>query len=263
MKDKLKSKKFIIICICIAVVFLAALGSGLYLLVFRKQPAPTSYWDEKEGVSSITEIVGEREWEMEEGEKSVKYIYSNVSDSKKDIEKYLAYLKEDKGFQDIQIPEAVEEDDEADENTSVDKNHYELGSDSVKEGKLLKITINVKKNSYTIRTQKKKGTLEESLQAVDEAEYKLDNAYSFEDALEKIYEMGPEKLGIEISPEGMSYIPYIARIVIDDKEYYNIRVYKNAQAGTLNYEGSYLLDCRTLKHVYKYEEFTQECVKIE
>lgn len=260
MKEKLKSKKFIIILICIAVVFLAALGSCLYLFIFRKQPAPTTYWDEKEGVSSITELVGEREWEMEEGEKTVKYTYSDIQDSKGDIEKYLAYLEGDKGFQDIQMPE---EEEGADENEGADKKHYELACDSVKEGKYLKITINVKKNSYTIKTQRKKGSLEESLQAVEEAEYKLDNAYSFEDALEKIYEMGAEKLGIEMSPDGMSFIPYIARIVIDDTEYYNIRVYKNAQAGTLNYEGSYLLDCRSLKHVYKYEEFTQECVKIE
>lgn len=288
-REPISKKKLLIIILALVLILGGAAGAVSFVILSNK--SPEVYWDEKEKVASVTKIVGDRKCKTEETDKSVTYTYKKVKDSKADIKKYTDYLIEKREFADIEMPKEIKEEtkdtaqveeqdtqegtkeqtkEEETKENEKKKTHYELGADSQKEGKLLKVTMDVKKESYVIKIQTKKGTLEEALKEIEEAKkkqeeekQKAEDPRKFTDALEKVQSLTPEQLGVSVPVDQLTFFPYPGILNVNNKEYYKVTVYTRRDTGVVDYAGSFLADCRSVSELYKYDEYTQSATPIE
>lgn len=286
-------KKLIILLILIALILIAAGTAVFFLLIKQKDTLPNYYFSQKEGIPSITNLVGERSLteiaKAKEGD-AVTYTYTGVSEtSQSDIDEYVTFLTNEKGFEDIELPkdESEEEtqsensaesaDDDAankkedakkekepseeEEDASKDDTHFELGADSAAEDTLLVITIEREKDSYKIITHSEKGSLQEALKKVEEKQAEIEekkkkeeekNVFKRSDAVSILESCTAEELGIPAAPSEYTLIPSNGIETMEDGSiYFQIYVYEQRE-GTANYfVGLFLVNCDGGKNIYR------------
>ncbi|MEG0109284.1 MAG: hypothetical protein RR705_10625 [Lachnospiraceae bacterium] len=276
---KLGKKKLIIILV-VVIVLLTVAGTAVFFLFLKKdEKAPEFYFSKEDHVASITSIT-EKDYVPEQkppankkkSKKSksnkVTYTYTKVKTPAKDIKKYVAYLEGEKIFQDIEMPKELKEGETSDTASEAapdaaegkkkekKKKHYELGLDSVKPGTLLKITIDVKKESYVITTKTSSELLEDVLakkkKKEEEQASKSKKPYTRIDAEGTIHGYTGAELLLPNEPSAYNIISVDGRIQMNQKDYFDIRVYAKGSDGSNYIVARYFVDCNRGTEVLKY-----------
>jgi len=153
----------------------------------KAEVAPTYYFSKEEDISSVTEIVGERDFEKQEASEAsletetketvdqtdkpkessagtasrtsglaASYKYLHVEDTSADIKSYMDYLEEKKNFINVtdQSKQSEPGQPSADETLKTSSEFYQLAGPSKDSASYLSITLESEADSYTVTTSK-------------------------------------------------------------------------------------------------------------
>ncbi|WP_349948320.1 hypothetical protein ABFV83_07750 [Lacrimispora sp. BS-2] len=190
-----KNKRVLVLMAAALLIVIMGSVQAIVLLTSQKkdvqkeeaQEAPTYYFSKDEDISSVTEIVGERDFKKQEASEASLdtetketedqtekpeessagassqtsgmgecYKYLNVEDTSADIKSYMDYLEEKKNFINItdksQQPESGQP--SADEASKTSSEIYQLAGPSKDSSSYLSITLESEADSYTVTTSK-------------------------------------------------------------------------------------------------------------
>lgn len=284
----MRKKRIIIIAgILILAAAAAAAVSALAIKRGREEKAelpPESYFAKTEELPSVTDILGERNFEKlglgeaakvrkagaqeQEETETVpkesaaedlmeKYRYYPVEDAKEEVHQYRDYLMSERNFLDVT---GVDQEETEKEGVSC-----RLAGPSREEGCYLEITIETEGSSYTVTAVKKKEPWNSYVSRLWEEEKTKKTAAETEEpkssreiAEERVRSMTQAQLKL---PEPVSSYEFIANpglVNVDGKDYYQVGAYKKLENGTLTYECAYLMDYASGNVDYKYDDVTEK-----
>ncbi|WP_077611019.1 hypothetical protein [Clostridium sp. Marseille-P2415] len=196
-----KNKKALVLLVAALMVVIVGAAAAIILLTLPKKvrtdekaaEAPAYYFSKEEGISSVTEVVGERNFEKvtvpktaqtesteseehgsedsqgsqtqaakESGETTAEsngqgetYKYLNVDDVSADLKSYRSYLEEEKNFIDVTGKKQTTE-SSAEESQEESTEFYQFAGPSKDSDSYLSITLESETGSYTVTACKEK-----------------------------------------------------------------------------------------------------------
>ena len=283
-----KDKKLLVLLAALLMLVIIGAAIAIFLLTLGKRgkesvaeeapKAPTYYFSEDEEISSITEIVGERDFKAQapkkdeaasestedeaESEKEI-YQYLHASDPVGDIEAYQSYLEGEKNFLDITDKSRMEE-AQSPEASEEEPNIYELAGPSKDANYYLSITLETSADGYKVTTCKEdqpwntylKTLWNEQKQKIEDIQKKPKASTTIEQAEDAVRAQSQEKLGLPEPVDSYEYIATPGIVRIDGTNYYAVRTYKQLEDRTLIYIGTFLFNCDTNDVSYQYDEIT-------
>ncbi|MFT4106494.1 MAG: hypothetical protein QM657_12095 [Lacrimispora sp.] len=277
-KGHRKNKKAFIFLTVLLMVVVTGSAAAITLLTLAKESpsagkepeAPAYYFSKEEGISSVTEVLGARDFEIPEQEESKEspkpegetYKYLHVEDVSADLNTYKKYLEEEKNFIDVTGNSQSEESSSSEEQAEI----YELAGPSSDSGSYLSITLAAEQKGYTVTALKQSQPWSAYFKTIwDQQKKELADTGSssetnstIEQAEKSVSVLGREKLGLPEAADSYEYIaaPGIAKI--DGSNYYTVRTYKRQADSTLIYITTYLSDYSTGDVAFQYDEITGE-----
>ncbi|WP_312427178.1 hypothetical protein [Lacrimispora sp.] len=256
--------------------------------------APTYYFSKEEDISSVTEIVGERDFEkLETSDASsetetketvdqitessadtasrtsgleASYKYLNVEDTSADIKSYMDYLEGKKNF--INVTDKSEPSDSgqpsADETPKTSSEFYQLAGPSKDSASYLSITLESEADSYTVTTSKEnqpwstyfKDQWNQQKKIIADFDKLPKATNTKEQAEDAVRSLSQETLGLSEASDSYEFIVSPGISKIDGKNYYKVRTYKRQPDSTLIYIATYLFDYETSNVAFQYDEVT-------
>lgn len=278
-KIPLKKKKRIPVFV-LAALLLVVIGSTMAILLLptqkkeipkeTAQKAPSYYFSKEEGISSITEIVGERDFErqtaLEDGIEK-QYSYLHAENPSADLKSYMDYLESEKNF--IDVTEKSHQDERTPNQEAAEI--HQLAGPSKDSAAYLSIALKSNTDSYTLTIRKEnqpwntyyKDQWNQQKKIVEDLKKQPKAANTIEQAEDTVRSQGPEKLGLPGTADSYEYIGAPGVSKIEGTNYYTVRAYKRQPDKTLIYAASYLLDYSTNKVAYQYDEVTGKATPLK
>ncbi len=286
-----KNKKAFIFLTAILVVAVTGSAAAITLLTLaktgtssEKEPeAPAYYFSKEEGLSSVTKVLGPRDFEkldslsseQEESQTSGEaeptdagesYKYFHAADVSADLKSYKTYLEEEKNFIDVTKNNQEEKSSSPEEKLEV----YQLSGPSADSGSYLSITLKEEEDGYTVTAYKGdqpwnayiKEIWNQQKKELAESDDSSQTNSTIEEAERSVSSQEQKKLGLPEPTNSYEYIaaPGIAKI--DGSNYYTVRTYKRQADSTLIYIATYLSDYSTGDVAFQYDEITGEATPL-
>ncbi|WP_367568913.1 hypothetical protein [Lacrimispora sp.] len=286
-----KNKKAFIFLTAILVVAVTGSAAAITLLTLAKtgtsdenEPeAPAYYFSKKEELSSVTKVLGPRDFEkldslsseQEESQTSGEaeptntgesYKYFHAADVSADLNSYKTYLEEEKNFIDVTKNSQEEKPSSHEEKLEI----YQLAGPSADSGSYLCITLKEEEDGYTVTAYKGdqpwnmyiKEIWNQQKKELAEADESSQTSNTIEEAEKSVSSQEQQKLGLPEPTNSYQYIasPGIAKI--DGINYYTVRTYKRQADSTLIYIATYLSDYSTGDVAFQYDEVTGEATPL-
>lgn len=298
-----KNKRVLVLMAAALLIVIMGSVQAILLLTSQKkvpkekaEAAPTYYFSKDEDISSVTEIVGERDFVKQEtseasletetketGEQTEKpketsagaasqtsgleesYKYLHVEDTSADIKSYMDYLEGKKNFINVTDKSQQAESGQAtDETTKTSSEIYQLAGPSKDSASYLSITLESEADSYTVTTSKEnqpwgtyfKDQWNQQKKIIEDFEKHPKAANTIEQAEDAVRSQSQEKLGLAEASDSYEYIASPGISKIDGKNYYTVRTYKRQPDDTLIYIATYLFDYNTSSVAFQYDEVT-------
>lgn len=260
----------------------------------KAEVAPTYYFSKEEDISSVTEIVGARDFKkLEASEASsetetketvdqttesssgtasrtsgleASYKYLHVEDTSADIKSYMDYLEEKKNF--INITDKSEQPESgqpsSEETPKTCSEFYQLAGPSKDSASYLSITLESEADSYTVTTSKEsqpwstyfKDQWNQQKKIIADFEKLPKATNTIEQAEDAVRTLSQEKLGLAEASDSYEFIASPGISKIGGKNYYTVRTYKRQPDSTLIYIATYLFDYETSNVAFQYDEVT-------
>ena len=304
-----KNKRVLVLLAAALMIIIIGSAQAIILLTAKKkdvskeqvQKAPSFYFSKDEDISSVTEIVGEREFEkqpaseagqetetketgsqaQEAGESSAgsspqtpgsedRYKYLHVDDTSADLKSYMDYLEGEKNFINVTDRSQKPGQTTTEEASKADTEIYQLAGPSKDSSSYLSITLESQAGSYTVTTAKEnqpwntyfKDQWNQQKKVIADFEKQPKATNTIEQAEETVRSQGQEKLGLPDAAESYEYIAAPGISKIDGKNYYTVRAYKRHSDDTLIYVASYLFDYDTSSVAFQYDEVTEKATPL-
>ncbi len=269
-----------------AALILVIVGSAVAIIsltIQKKGPAkekapetPSYYFSKDEGISSVTEVVGERNFEkltdpqadQSEAQESPKdiYEYHHVEDVSADITSYRTYLEDEKNFIDVTDKTQQTDRSSATDSQADGSEIYQFAGPSKDSGSYLSLTLESGENGYTVTACKEKepwntyfkGLWNQQKKKIEDFENTPKATNTIEQAENTVRSQGQEKLGLPEAADSYEYIAAPGLANIEGKNYYTVRTYKRQSDNTLIYIATYLYDYSTSNVAYQYDEITRK-----
>jgi hypothetical protein len=255
--------------------------------------APSYYFSKKDDISSITKVVGKRDFqsltspakssekdETQAGEEStqsepdskaadtnevVVYKYINIEDVSADLKSYTEYL-EGKKFINVTDKANKTTDSSNEEDSKDTEEYYQYSGPSTSSDHYLSITLESNADSYSITTTEGEepwNTYFQELwnkqkEKIEEFEKQPKATNTISQAENTVRAQGQKKLGLPEKADSYEYIAAPGLSQIDGKEYYTVRTYKRLADETLIYIATYLYDYKTSKVSYAFDEVSRK-----
>ncbi len=304
-KNLLPKNKRVLVLLAAAVIIMI-IGSAQALIVLsvkkkngpaeKMQQAPSYYFSKDEEISSVTEIVGERDFKkppvsddgqeketsnphdktQENKESSAdaptqadnrqeeRYKYLHAEDISADLKKYKDYLEGEKHFIDVTDKSRQTGQSSTEETSETGSEIYHLAGPSKDTSSYLYIILESETDSYTVTVCKEsqpwntyyKNQWDQQKKIIAEFEKQPKASTTIEQAAETVRAQGQEKLGLPETADSYEYIPSPGISKIEGENYYAVRTYKRQTDDTLIYVASYLFDYDTGSVAFQYDETT-------
>jgi len=298
-----KNKRVLVLLVAALMIMIIGSAQAIILLTAKKkdttkeqvQQAPSYYFSKDEGISSVTEVVGKRDFEKQPAVEAVqetetketddqtqkaressapsstqaagpedRYKYFHVEDTSADLKSYKDCLEGVKNFIDVTDKSLQEEQTSTEETEKVGTEIYRLAGPSKDSSSYLSITLESEADSYTVTTCKEdkpwntffKDQWKQQKKIIADFEKQPKATNTIEQAEETVRAQSQEKLGLPETVESYEYIASPGLSKIDGKNYYTVRAYKRQPDNTLIYVASYLFDYNTSSVAFQYDEGT-------
>jgi hypothetical protein len=297
-----KNKRVLVLMAAALLIVIMGSVQAIVLLTSQKkdvqkeevEEVPTYYFSKDEDISSVTEIVGERDFKKQEASEAsletetketssagassqasgmrARYKYFNVEDTSADIKNYMDYLEEKKNFINItdqsQQPESGQP--STDEASKTSAEIYQLAGPSKDSSSYLSITLESEADSYTVTTSKEnqpwntyfKDQWNQQKKIISDFEKQPKSTNTIEQAEEAVRAQSQEKLGLPEAIDSYKYITASGISKIDGNDYYKVRTYKRQPDNTLTYVATYLFDYNTGSVAFQYDEVTGKAIPL-
>ena len=304
-----KNKRVLVLLTAALMIIIIGSAQAIILLTAKKkdvskepvQKPPSYYFSKEEEISSVTEVVGERDFEKQpvseasqetetdetddQAQKAKessadsppetsglgdRYKYLHVEDISADIKSYVDYLEGEKSFIDVTDKSRQAEQASPEEAPKTDSEIYRLAGPSKDSSSYLSITLESEADSYTVTTAKEnqpwstyfKDQWNQQKKIIADFEKQPKVNNTIEQAEETVRAQGQEKLGLAETADAYEYIAAPGISKIDGKNYYTVRAYKRHSDDTLIYVASYLFDYDTSSVAFQYDEVTGKAIPL-
>lgn len=290
-----KNKKILMLLVAALILIILGAAAAIILLTMPNKrvtriakeetpKAPAYYFSKKEDISSITKIVGTRNFqkltstpksseseddsaqEAEETSQEEVYQYSQIEDVSGDLKSYLEYLEGDKNFIDVTQKEQQAPDSSKESSSEEQNEFYQFAGPSNDSESYLFVTLESKDDSYTVITSQGnepwntyfKDLWGKQQKTIEEFQKQPKATNTIAQAENTVRAQGQKKLGLPEKADSYEYIAAPGLSQIDGKEFYTVRTYKRQPDNTLIYIATYLYDYKTSQVSYAFDEISRK-----
>ncbi|MEY8351862.1 hypothetical protein AALB39_00740 [Lachnospiraceae bacterium 54-53] len=281
----LKNKRFFLLLTAILLIAVTGTVSALRLILPQKDTGaekstfvPARYFSEEEGISSVTAVVGDREFQSltadtgEEAESLEEiYEYLHIKDVSSDLKIYRDYLEEEKDFIDVTGKRQPSSQSQTEGSEADSPGIYRLAGPSKDPGSFLSITLKQDSDSYTVTAVREnqpwnayfKELWTQQKKELESSEKNPAPVTTLEQAENTVRAQGRERLGLPEAAESYEYIAAPGLSNIEEKNYYSVRTYKRQPDETLIYVATYLFDHNSGDVAFRYDEVTRDTTPLD